>query len=198
MVFRLSNVEFFTPPQVAEISDISVSTVRRWIDAGVLPAVRSVGNHRRVAKDDLVAFLKERKLPIPPALGAAKRRVLVIEDDAELLKAMKTVLEVRAPNVKVDTANNATHALILIGLVKPDAVILDGLMPGLDGFEVCRFLKATPETAGIKILGISGDHRSEAKFRQLGVDAYLQKPFSAAVVIEMLRLMGVTESRAGQ
>ncbi len=186
---------YLSPPEVAAMSATSTSTVRRWIDAGVLPAMRSVGNHRRVRRSDLVAFLKERNLPVPAELGGSKRRLLIIEDDVDFLKGLKAALELRAPTVEVDAVTNATQGLILVGVRKPDAVILDALLEGLDGFEACRFLKSMPETQGIKILGISGDSRSEARFHKVGVDAFLQKPFSVSTVVEMLRLMGLVESR---
>lgn len=186
---------YLSPPEVAAMSSTSTSTVRRWIDGGLLPAMRSVGNHRKVRRSDLLVFLRERNLPIPVELGGGKRRLLIIEDDVDFLKGLKSALEARAPGLAIDVATNATHGLILVGVKKPDVVIMDALLEGLDGFEACRFLKSMPETHGIKILGISGDARSEGKFHKVGVDAYLQKPFSTSTVVEMLRLMGMIESR---
>jgi excisionase family DNA binding protein len=180
-----------SPRAIAELADVSTSTARRWIDAGLLPATRTVGKHRKVLRSDLDAFLRNHKLEPP----SSQRRLLVIDDDAAFLRALPTALAHRAPDLRVDVASNATQGLILVGVKRPSVVVLDGLMEGLDGFNACRILKSLPDTQDIKILGISGDGRSEARFRKAGVDVYMQKPFTLPVLVETLRLMGLFEAR---
>jgi excisionase family DNA binding protein len=191
MVRGAGTHELLSPPMIAELAEVSTSTARRWIDSGRLPATRTIGNHRKVKRADLEAFLRSHNLA---PLGL-QRRLLVIDDDAAFLKALGASLAHRAPELTVDLAQDATQGLILVGVKRPSVIVLDGFMEGLDGFEACRFLKSLPETRDIKILGISADARSEARFQKAGADVYLQKPFSVSVLVETLRLMGLFEAR---
>ncbi|MBL9037108.1 MAG: response regulator [Archangium sp.] len=185
-----------SPHDLAAMTEVSVSTIRRWIDQGLIPARRTAGNHRRVAKSDALAFIKRRGLKLTSPSSSGRTRVLVIDDDAGFLRSLKALLE-REQSLEVDIAENATHGLLLTGVRRPDVVLLDAMMEGLDGFEFLRRMKEMPETAAIRILGMSGDPRAEARFRKEGVDAFLTKPFSTRVVVELLRVMGLAQRPTG-
>jgi len=179
-----------TSKDVAKLIDVGRSTVQRWIDAGDLKAFKTVGKHRRVKRDDLLAFLRERRMPIPPSL-ARKVRVLIIDDEPQYMRVLKTLLERADKRFDVELAQDGLDGLLAVGARHPDIVLLDATMDGWDGFEVCRRLKRSPETKDILVVGMSGRASNEEAFRKAGVDAFLQKPLEAQVVLAVVAWLGL-------
>jgi DNA-binding response OmpR family regulator len=109
---------------------------------------------------------------------AAKRRVLLADDDPSLLRLISTTLG--SEDFELLHASDGQEALDVARRQRPDLVLLDINMPRLDGFEVCRQLKAEPETAAIKVVMLSarGTDVDRARGRQVGADDYFAKPFS--------------------
>jgi DNA-binding response OmpR family regulator len=117
------------------------------------------------------------------AVEGAKRVVLVVDDDAAIRRVVRTVLE--ADNFEVVEAADGPAALLLLDAINgrgPDAVVLDIMMPGIDGIEVCRRIDHT----SVKVVMLSArddaDTREEAA--KAGADAYLTKPFSAIELLD--------------
>lgn len=190
----MKNPNFYTSLEVAKLIDTSRTTVQRWIDAGNLKAFRTIGNHRRVKPEDLISFLRHQGMPIPSGLtkGAApKVRILVIDDEARYVKALKTVLERTDKRFEVEIADDSLDGLLAVGARHPDIVLLDAMMPGWDGFEVCRRIKRAPETKDILVVGMSGSAANEAAFRKAGVDAFLKKPFDTQLVVAVVAWLGL-------
>lgn len=190
----MKNPNFYTSLEVAKLIDTSRTTVQRWIDAGNLKAFRTIGNHRRVKPEDLVAFLSDQGMPIPTGLtkgSAGKVRILVIDDEARYVKALKAVLERTDKRFEVDVADDSLDGLLAVGARRPDVVLLDAMMPGWDGFEVCRRIKRAPELKGIKVVGMSGSAKNEEAFRKAGVDAFLKKPFDTQIVVAVVAWLGL-------
>ena len=186
----MKNRSFYTSLEVAKLIETSRTTVQRWIDAGELKAFRTLGNHRRVKPEDLTAFLRKNGMPIPSAIEK-KVRILVIDDEGRYVKALKTLLERADRRFDVDIAEDGLDGLLAVGSRRPDIVLIDAVMPGWDGFEVCRRLKRAPETKGIRLVGISGTASNEEAFRKAGVDAFLVKPFDAQLVVALIALLGL-------
>ena len=109
---------------------------------------------------------------------AAKRRVLLADDDPSLLRLISTTLG--SEDFELLHASDGQEALDVARRQRPDLVLLDINMPRLDGFEVCRQLKAEPETAAIKVVMLSarGTDVDRARGRQVGADDYFAKPIS--------------------
>lgn len=190
----MKNPNFYTSLEVAKLIDTSRTTVQRWIDAGNLKAFRTIGNHRRVKPEDLISFLRHQGMPIPSGLtkGAApKVRILVIDDEARYVKALKTVLERTDKRFEVEVADDSLDGLLAVGARHPDIVLLDAMMPGWDGFEVCRRIKRAPEMKDIKVVGMSGSEKNEEAFRKAGVDAFLKKPFDTQIVVAVVAWLGL-------
>ena len=129
--------------------------------------------------------------------AAAVARVLVVEDEADVADLVKHALE-RGGDAQVDIAATATGALEAVAKAPPDLVVLDLNLPGLDGTEVCRLLRARPATAAMPIIMLTA--RTEESDRVLGLDLgaddYITKPFSprelAARVRAVLRRRSTT------
>lgn len=181
---------FLTSYEVAQLIETSRTTVQRWIDAGELKAFRTIGNHRRVKPEDLASFLRNQGMPVPPSLQQ-KVRILVIDEDRRYGKALKVMLAGADKRFDVAVAGDGLDGLISIGVRHPDIVLLDAVMRGWNGFEVCRRIKRTPETKDIKVVGVSGRAASEEPFRKAGVDAFLEKPFDARLAVAVVALLGL-------
>ncbi len=121
-----------------------------------------------------------------------QRHVLIVDDDPLILEVLKTVLDLE--EFRVTTAADGEQALAQLAVERPDVVVCDVMMPGLDGFEVCRRIKDDPATAGLPVVLLTARDRPEdrAAGEAAGCDAYLTKPFSPLYLIEV-----IAEVRAG-
>ena len=125
------------------------------------------------------------RLPLSPM-----PRVLVVDDDPQVLKLLRVNFELEGYDVM--TATNGEEALDLVGRDSPDAVVCDVMMPGIDGLEVVRRLRAQPDTAGLPLVVVSAKaQRADVNAGlALGADAYVTKPFDPsellAVVADLL------------
>jgi DNA-binding response OmpR family regulator len=112
-----------------------------------------------------------------------KKKILIVDDEQDLLDFVKLRLE--ANNYDVITAIGGEEALEVFKTEKPDLVLLDILMPKLDGFKVCQALKNDPVTANIPVIMLTAKDRAadikEAK--RIGADGYIIKPFDAATLL---------------
>jgi response regulator RpfG family c-di-GMP phosphodiesterase len=111
---------------------------------------------------------------------------LLVDDDAAFRALLRTTFE--AVDVEVDEADDAVAAQERIAAARPDAIVLDVAMPGLDGTALCALLKASPRTRDIPIVLLTGSElATEASAQEAGADALLLKPFSP------LELLAVVE-----
>ena len=113
-------------------------------------------------------------------------RVLVVDDDPQVLKLLRVNFELEGYDVL--TATNGEEALDLVGRDSPDAVVCDVMMPGIDGLEVVRRLRAQPDTAGLPLVVVSAKaQRADVKAGlELGADAYVTKPFDPAELLKVV------------
>ncbi len=176
---------FLTTGQSAAALGVSVNAVKAWIRAARLPALRTPGGHHRIPERDLLAFKARLAVPRRPRARGVPR-VLVVDDDAELRAFLVDAIRAAFPRVAVRVAADGYQALVEVGAFRPDLLVLDLRMLLLDGFEVCRRLKARPETRSIHILAVTAYPEEDAggRIRACGADDFLAKPF------------GVTEFRA--
>ena len=115
-----------------------------------------------------------------------KNRILIVEDEESLLKLESILLS--SKGYSVTGVMDGKSALDEISARKPDLVVLDIMLPELDGFEVCKRIKENPETAGIPVVMLTAKKNSQdyARGMQVGADAYVTKPFKSAQVIELI------------
>ena len=121
-------------------------------------------------------------------------RILIVDNHAEIRRLIRMTLVCAGYHAEVIEAANADTALALTLALRPDVIVTDVTMPGVfDGVELCRMLKADPETAGITVVIISG--KCEAEYRRAGLaagaGAYLVKPFLPMELIYALEDVGV-------
>jgi excisionase family DNA binding protein len=190
----------FTSHEVATLVQVSPSSVLKWIADGKLRAFRTPGGHRRVASDELIEFLRTHQLPVPRELEAERVRILVIDDEAPYLRALGSLLQRADSRVEVSLAESPLDGLLKVGVVRPEVVLLDTYMPGMDGLEVCQRLKASPETAHIAVLAMSGrpSAKVEEDFLKAGAAAFLPKPVHAAHVLSKLEELGLVKPKTAR
>jgi CheY-like chemotaxis protein len=166
----------YTTHDIAKFCDVYPSSVLHWINGGKLRTYQTDGGHHRVTKEDLIDFLRGLNMKLPDEL-VARKRVLIVDDDAEVTKLYARAFS-RLPEFDVEICGDGINALIRIGQQTPDLIVLDIVIPKMDGIQVCRVLKSQPQTSGIKIIAVSGQKLpiSPKKFVSIKIDAFFQKP----------------------
>ena len=164
----------YTTHDVSRLLHVNPRSVINWIEQSLLPSYRTPGGHRRIRHDDLLAFLRKHQIPTPALLIDGKFNVLVVDDESEIVDIIKSFLGCQG-GYEISTASDGITALLEVGRLKPDLLILDIMIPGVDGVEVCRRIKAN-STNKTAIIAISGQTDSEKKILQAGADAFMPKP----------------------
>ncbi len=131
----------FTTHEVSRLLQVNPRSVINWIEQDLLASYRTPGGHRRIRREDLLAFLRKHQIPTPASLVDGKFNILVVEDEEEIAKLLKAYFD-RQGNYAIHLASDGISALIEVGRVKPDLLILDIMIPGVDGVEVCRRIKS--------------------------------------------------------
>jgi excisionase family DNA binding protein len=169
---------FFTTFEISQICGVNPTTVQNWVKGKKLKAFQTPGGHRRVRREDLVSFMKEFGMPLPSNLLQGPPLILLVDDEGDILDMLESLMKSGDDEVKVVKAQNGVDALLMIGETKPDLLILDIMMPGMNGYDVCQKLKSSPNTQNIRIVAISGDHSPAVKERVLnaGADLFFTKP----------------------
>jgi excisionase family DNA binding protein len=172
-------MRFLTTGQIAESCQVTIPTVKRWIREGHLSAFQTAGGHFRVTEDEFRRFQAAHRMPIARAgdEAEAQPKILIIDDDAALLDTLWEALTWDG-RYKVEMAQDPYEGLIKVGSFGPNLLVLDIRMPGLNGFQVCRRVKADPATRATRILAITGhggEHTRE-QILEAGADGFLEKP----------------------
>lgn len=165
---------------------VAVSSVSKWIDGGNLVAGRTPGGHRRIEAEDLVRFLRQQKLRIPSELQVSPPNILIVDDEEAVTRWLAMEIGERFPDFEVKQAQDGFAAGEIVGALRPDVIILDLLMPGIDGFEVCRRIKSNPLTSQARVVAITGSHLAETRERilSMGADTCLVKPFDINEIMD--------------
>lgn len=187
----IDNDKLLTSHQVGELLQVNPSSVNKWVNDGRIQAFRTPGGHRRIRVADLMAFLDKHKMPIPRSLSAmSRRRLLVVDDNQKHLDALKRRLKAHADRVDLAIATNGIDALVQVGALKPHLIVLDVFMGELDGLEVCRRLKANPDTRNVDVIITSGQLTPEVEEEAIKAGALkvLPKPIDLGVILDHLGL----------
>lgn len=180
----------FGTHEVAKICRVTPATVGNWIDKGLMPTFTTGGGHRRIWADDLVKFLKSHNIPIPKELEIQSNiKILIVDDEPEIINLIKRIISQDFQEIITESALNGFEAGQKSIQFQPDLVILDMKLPGMDGSEVCRQIKANKDLAGTRILTISGQDPDEFGKKSIaaGADDFLAKPFSADELVEKIK-----------
>jgi excisionase family DNA binding protein len=169
--------------------EVSPAAIKKWIQQGKLAAFRTPGGHFRILADEFERFQKTHGF----GTGTGDPlRVLVVDDQRDVADAIVTSLSAFYPRVRMETAANGFEGLLKIGTFRPDVLLLDLSMPGMDGFEVCRQIKRDPVIRDTKVVVMAAQSLdAEPRALEAGADGVLSKPFEADAVRGLLaRLFG--------
>ena len=177
----------FTTGEAAKICKVSQQTIIRCFDSGQLKGFRVPGSRfRRIPRDQLFAFMRDNGIPTD-ALESGKRKVLVVDDDQELVELIVDLLE-KDGRFEIRTVNNGFAAGVMVKEYHPDLIVLDVMLPDINGKQVCQLVRADPSMDDCKIICISGMVEAEKieDLKGAGANEFLQKPFEVDTLIERM------------
>lgn len=161
--------EVCSTKEAASLLGVSHRTVQLWVEGGVLQAWKTAGGHRRILLSSVHRLVAQRNQAVtggqPPAAAAepapsSARRIVMADDDATLLRLYELEISGWGLDAELIKARDGFDALIRIGEAKPDLLISDLNMPGMDGFRMVRTLRADPRYGKMAIIVISGLDRA--------------------------------------
>ena len=183
---------FLTPNEVASLLMVSPITVRQWARKGLLQAQTTAGGHRRFSREVIEAFARERGIELPEG----RERLLIVDDNRELNAYLVALFSAHVPELEISSAYDGFDAGRQVQAQKPTVVLLDIMMPGIDGIEVCRSLKEDSATAKIRVVAMTGyfTPELEKKILAAGARVLLKKPFSSEEVLRECGFSQISEA----
>jgi len=177
----------YTTGEAAKICKVSQQTIIRCFDSGQLKGFRVPGSRfRRIPRDVLYKFMKENGIPTD-ALESGKRKALIVDDDPELVELIRDVLEADG-RFEVRVANNGFDAGMMTKEYRPDIIVLDVMLPDINGKEVCQRVRSDSSMDDVKIICISGmvEQDKVADLKEAGANDFMQKPFEVEALVERI------------
>ena len=171
--------QVFTTGEAADICQVSQQTIIRCFDSGRLHGFRVPGSRfRRIPRDELIRFMKENGIPLD-RLGGGKRRVLVVDDDEQIIELFSDVLQ-EDGRFEVRTAATGYDAGVVTEQFRPELLILDYMLPDINGNVVLHTIKRNPLLSGMKVIIVSGvvNQDEVEDLLRLGADEFMKKPFN--------------------
>lgn len=185
---------------IARICQVTPPTAIRWIEQGKLPSFTTGGGHRRVWAKDLVVFLREHNLPVPPDLEPGRVNILIVDDEPQIRRLLIKVLGKSYPEVEIHEAADGFDAGRKVTSLLPSLIILDIQLPGIDGLNICRAIRGDERLKAAKILAVSGQDIEESKKQILaaGADDFLGKPFDIQEVARKIEKLLAPNHEGGK
>jgi len=181
----MSKKTVFTTGEAAKICKVSQQTIIRCFDNGSLKGFRVPGSRfRRIPREQLFSFMKDNGIPTD-ALESGKRKILIVDDDEELMELLVDVFE-RDPRFDIRTANNGFDAGMLVKEFRPELVVLDVMLPDINGKEVCQRVRSDRTLETVKIICISGmvEEDKIADLKAAGANDFMHKPFAVDKLLD--------------
>ena len=172
----------YTTHDIAEFCDVYPSSVVHWINSGKLKSYSTPGGHHRVTREDLIAFFAAFKMPLPKELAARPMRVMIVDDEAEIVRVVERAFARHGGDFETETCGSGVEALIRIGQAPPDLVILDLQMPNMGGAEAAQALRKLPSFEKTPIVALTAVTKGALSpdLSVAGFTAYLVKPIGPA------------------
>jgi excisionase family DNA binding protein len=185
---ELKDKAVFTTGEAADVCKLSQQTIIRCFDNGQLSGFRVPGSRfRRIPREALIRFMKDNNIPLGPLGESGKIRVLVVDDDPQIIELFVDVLEADG-RFEVATAQTGYDAGVMTQQFSPDVVVLDYMLPDINGNVVCKTIRQNEDLAHMRVLIISGmvDPAEVTNLMQAGADDFIKKPFNIEQVIERI------------
>jgi len=182
---------YYTTYQVAKYLGVSLPTVVNWVNSGLLAAHRTPGGHRRIAHNDIIAFARQNNYPIARELlqaGGGQKRVLIVDDEKDFSDMVCDYLTIKG-EMEVEVADSGFQAGFTVAKFRPDVILMDLMMPDMDGFEVTRSLRADADTRHIPVIACTAyrDPDVDKRIAEAKFDGFVEKPLKLDNLLEMIR-----------
>jgi len=180
----------FSTFAIAKMLHVDPGSVANWVDQGLLRAHRTPGGHRRITADALLQFLREHQMPIPEALSPGPVRVLIVDDEPAITSLIARAIKGSQPAYEVAEAHDGFKAGTMLATLRPDVVILDLKMPGIDGYEVCKLIKSDGATKHIHVLAMTAfpTEENQEKIIGCGAKVCMSKPLDLELLMTELNV----------
>jgi excisionase family DNA binding protein len=171
---------------VAQQLGVSPVTVRHWALDGKLEFITTPGGHRRFLQEQVDQFVQAHGVN-KASNRTPKICVLIVEDDRQLSEYLSDYIESLNAPIDCAVANNGFEAGELVHEFNPDLVLLDLMMPTMDGFAVCQRIKQNPKTRHIQVVAMTGYPSQENVQRIInaGAETCLSKPLDTNQLLEL-------------
>lgn len=176
--------DVLTTGEVAKICNVAPRTVSKWFDSGQLKGYRIPGSKdRRIPMSNLVQFMKDHNIPLD-GVHSGKTRVLVVDDEPEILEALEQVLAGQA-GYDVRVAETGFEAGLECERFRPHVVLLDIHLGETDATDVAQVIRESEDHAVTRVIAMSGKltEGQSHSLRTHGFDGFLKKPFQVRQVI---------------
>lgn len=188
----VKTIKFLGTLRIARLCQVTPATVAHWIDQGYLKGHRTPTGHRRVDAEDLMAFLRDHQMPVPPELDSeapeTRDAIVVVEDDKSYGKLLLRAIQSSELKAEVTLAVTGMDGLIEIGRTNPAVVVLDYSLPDLNAPEVVERLLAPGQQLDAEVLIVTGGVQDADVLRlhSLGVKEIVQKTDGIDAVVEAI------------
>ena len=179
--------QVFTTGEAAEVCKVSQQTIIRCFDSGRLQGFRVPGSRfRRIPRAELLRFMKANDIPTD-ALESSRKRVLVVDDDEQIVELFVDVLG-RDDRFEIKTAATGYDAGLMTEQFKPHLILLDYMLPDINGNLVCERIKSNPDLGNTKIIIMSGVVNQDeiSALKNSGADDFVKKPFNIEQLIQRM------------
>jgi len=182
----------YTTFEAAKICHVTHHSIKNWIKQGLIRASRTPGGHYRILEEDLDAF-REKYDMFTPRRRPGQKRIMIVDDEQDALDLMERILTTEG--FELVTVNNATEVGLKAAQSVPDLILLDFLMPEVNGFEVCKALKDNEQTRHVPILAVTCLTKEDdiERIFASGADDYLPKPFKVEDLLAKVRELAIEE-----
>ena len=172
--------KFLSVKQVAEYLEVSKQAVDKWINAGEFKVFRLPSGRIKILRSDFLDYIKTNELYLDKEFfNIGSNKIVVIDDNESIHSLFQKFFEEVNSDLEVKYAADGMSGLLLLGASKPDIVILDIEMPGMNGIDLCKKILADDSLAGIYIVVISGYlSKYEKELKKIGLETFIEKPFT--------------------
>lgn len=179
----MPNMKLLTPTEAARYLGVSPITLRKWSEKGLIQSLTTLGGHRRYPINEVERLRQGQEKTRPSTM-----QILIVDDDKFLPIILQEFLVNLNMPVVVQIAHDGFDAGRKLIDFKPDIILLDLMMPGMDGFEVCRRIKSDPATSMIRVVAMTSYHSNEniEKILSIGAEACLAKPVEHSELLDVI------------
>jgi len=171
---------------------VSPATVRQWAASGKLEALTTPGGHRRFRMTEIISFAEKRGLILNTEEETKKSvAILIVDDDIQFAIFLKEFIASFNDTIKVKIAEDGFEAGKLVHTFFPDMILMDLMMPTMDGFETCKSIKSNPKTENIRVIAMTGfgSEENQHRIKALGAEDCLLKPINEDILENYIKTL---------